>query len=418
VPRRGTGDPPAFRTARRSPQCRGARPAVHYFPLMPAPTDDRLVQVLADPTPLRRAEVIAIVVFWTFLAVLTAANAMLDPRGRGPLKPVASSAPVALAFVEAYLWAALTPLIFRLAGRYGLERPRAVRRVLLFLGVGVLTAIFVDLIVAWFRFDVFGVPRSRPGSGGPLSNVLRLWWFDDLVVFLGVLAAGFAREYFHRYQARWRDTVRLQSQAAELQAQLAEARLSSLRTQLNPHFLFNTLNTVSALVERDPRGVRRMIARLSDLLRATLEGGAEPEIPLRRELDLLQRYLDILQIRFQGRLETSIDCEAGLAEVPVPNLILQPLVENAIKHGVGRAEGCGRIDVRVRRTGHDLVLTVRDTGDGAGSGGSPLPAEPGTGVGLRNTRARLEQLYGGRQRFTLEPAAEGGMVATIVVPVR
>jgi two-component sensor histidine kinase len=382
-------------------------------------TEERLAPAGAEPTPLSRAELIAILAFWTFLAVLTAANAMLDPRGRGPLKPVASSAPVTLAFVEAYLWAALTPLIFRLAGRYGLERSRAVPRIFRFLGVGVLTAIFVDLIVAWFRFDVFGVPRSSPGSGGALANVLRLWWFDDLVVFLGVLAAGFAREYFHRYQARWRDTVRLRSQAAELEAQLAQARLAALRTQLNPHFLFNTLNTVSALVERDPRGVRRMIARLSELLRATLEGGTEPEIPLQRELDLLQRYLDILQIRFQGRLETSVDCEPGLAEARVPNLILQPLVENAIKHGVGRAEGCGRIDVRAARRGDELVLSVRDTGAGAGGGEAGIaPAEAGYGVGLRNTRARLEQLYGARQRLALEPADGGGMVATIVVPIR
>ncbi len=380
--------------------------------------DDRTEAAGPEPAPLRRAELIAIVAFWTFLAVLTAANAMLDPRGRGPLKPVASSAPVALAFVEAYLWAALTPLIFRLAGRYGLERPRVVARVLPLLGVGVLTAIFVDLVVAWFRFDVFGVPRSSPGSGGGLTNVVRLWWFDDLIVYLGVLAAGFAREYFHRYQARWRDTVRLQSHAAELQAQLAEARLSSLRTQLNPHFLFNTLNTVSALVERDPRGVRRMIARLSELLRATLEGGTEQEIPLRRELDLLRRYLDILQIRFQGRLETSVDCEPGLADALVPNLILQPLVENAIKHGVGRAEGCGRIEVRARRSGTELILSVRDTGAGGGGNGHRVPPESGTGVGLRNTRARLEQLYGERQHFSLEPGADGGMVATIAVPLR
>jgi two-component system, LytTR family, sensor kinase len=379
--------------------------------------DDRLAPAAGEPTPLRRVELIAIIAFWTFLAVLTAANAMLDPRGRGPLKPVASSAPVALAFVEAYLWALLTPLIFRLVGRYSLERSRVVPRILLFFGVGVLTAIFVDLIVAWFRFDIFGVPRANPG--GRLANVLNLWWFDDLIVYLGVLAAGFAREYFHRYQARWRDTVRLQSQAVELQAQLAEARLSSLRTQLNPHFLFNTLNTVSALVERDPKGVRRMIARLSELLRATLEGGSEQEIPLQRELDLLQRYLDILQIRFQGRLETSVECDPGLAEALVPNLILQPLVENAIKHGVGRAEGCGRIDVTARESGGQLVLSVRDTGAGPGANGSSrTPAEPGTGVGLRNTRARLEQLYGEGHRFALEPAPEGGMVATITVPLR
>ena len=380
---------------------------------------DRPETAAAEPAPLRRVELIAIVAFWTFLAVLTAANAMLDPRGRGPLKPVASSAPVALAFVEAYLWAGLTPLIFRLAGRYTLDRPRVLTRVALLLGAGVLTAVFVDLLVAWFRYDVFGVTRGVPG-GGPLRNVVRLWWFDDLVVYLGVLAAGFAREYFHRYQARWREAVRLQSHAAELQAQLAEARLSSLRTQLNPHFLFNTLNTVSALVERDPRGVRRMIARLSDLLRATLEGGAELEIPLGRELDLLQRYLDILQIRFQGRLETSVECEPGLAEAMVPNLILQPLVENAIKHGVGRAEGCGRIDVRACRAGEDLVLTVRDTGAGAAANGAGSgPAEPGTGFGLRSTRDRLEQLYGGgRQRLSLEPADDGGMVATIAVPLR
>jgi two-component system, LytTR family, sensor kinase len=363
--------------------------------------------------PLTHSELGLIFTFWTFIALLSSVNALTDPRGRG-LLPVLPSAPIALAFIESYLWALLTPLIFVLVSRYGIERNNRVARIAFFLGVGVAVAMLVDQVVGYFRFDVLFVPRRpRPPDFGPLVRVRRLWFLNELIVYIAVLATAFARDYFLRYRARREEAMRLQAHAAHLQMQLAGARLDALRTQLNPHFLFNTLHAVSALVERDPRGVRRMIARLSELLRTTLDA-RDAEVTLAHEIGFLRRYLDIMQIRFQGRLEVETRIARELESALVPNLILQPLVENAIRHGVEKIEGIGRIEIEARREGEQLLLTVRDNGPG-------LPnANPGTsaseGLGLRNTRARLQELYGAEQTLTLRPIESGGLSVEICLP--
>ena len=322
----------------------------------------------------------------------------------------------------------MTVLIFWLSSRVSLE-PRGNRagRVLLFLGLGFATAIFVDTAMHLVRENLFDFPQPPRGRRGPpvtwRTGIERLWFLDDLIVYFAVLATGIARDIFARYRARHDETVRLTAQAAQLQAQLAEARLAVLSAQLNPHFLFNTLHAVSSLVERDPRGVRRMIARLSELLRVTLEGTSEQEIPLSRELELLRLYLDIMEVRFQGKLTLDIDPDDDVMDALVPSFVLQPLVENAVMHGVSKVEGKGRIELRARRTGDDLVITVRDNGPGIdalpSAAGAPVehPRGPGGGgVGLRSTRARLEQLYGAEHTLSLRPAADGGTVAEVVLP--
>jgi LytS/YehU family sensor histidine kinase len=206
--------------------------------------------------------------------------------------------------------------------------------------------------------------------------------------------------------------AQLQAQGAELEAQLAEARLTVLRARLNPHFLFNTLNAVSALVAKNPRGVRDMIALLSELLRHALAESKEQEIPLRDELRLLKLYLEILEIRYQGQLRTVVTADPDVLDALVPNLILQPLVENAMKHGVDRAGGHGTIEVTASRLGEELVLSVRDTGPGE----APAPSSHVIGVGLRLTRDRLAELYGDEQRVELKPVEGGGMSARIALP--
>jgi len=380
--------------------------------------------------PLQRTELLLIFAFWTVLAVLNAASRLLDPRGPAFQQPFPASTPITLAFAEDYLWAVLTVPIFWLSSRVSLE-PRGNRlgRVLLFLGVGVVTAMFVDIAIHFMRVSLLDIP-PRPRRGGPpitwLTGIERLWFLDDLTVYFAVLAAGIARDIFTRYRARHDETVRLTAQAAQLQAQLAEARLAVLSAQLNPHFLFNTLHAVSSLVERDPRGVRRMIARLSELLRVTLEGTSEQEISLSRELELLRLYLDIMQVRFQGRLDVDVQVDNDVMEALVPNFVLQPLVENAVMHGVAKVEGSGRIELRAQRVVDDLVITVRDNGPGidaaigTDSNGSltrPRAETGGTGgVGLSNTRARLEQLYGPDQRLSLRRAGNVGTVAEVVLP--
>jgi len=254
------------------------------------------------------------------------------------------------------------------------------------------------------RAEVFeNVPRHGTSAGAfaPWREIGRFRFLNQLLVYLAVLVAGFAREYFVRDQGR-------QRQAVELQAQLADARLNALRMQINPHFLFNTLHAISALVDRDPAGVRRMIARLSELLRMTIDQRAADEVPLREELAFLRRYIEIMEIRFQGTLRVSTTIDNDTLAALVPNLILQPIVENALEHGAARATGEGRVTISARRSGDDLVLSVEDNGPGFANGAK--------GVGLRNTEERLEQLYGDAASLSVASAAGGGVLAQIVVP--
>ncbi len=361
----------------------------------------------AEPLAFRRVDMLLIFGFWTLIALLTAANTLLDPRGRS----LFTAAPFALAFTSSYLWALLTPLIFWMVSRFALERGNWVSRLLLFFVVGIAVAIFVDISVGWLRVNVFHILPRRPTTDvAPIARVTRFWFVNEFLVYIAVVAAGFARDYFLRYRARREETIRLQAHAAQLQAQLSDARLAALRTQLDPHFLFNTLHAVSALVEHDPRGVRRMIARLSELLRNTLEGANEPEIPLEQELAFLKRYLEIMEIRFRGRLEVDIQVETELGTALVPNLILQPLAENAIKHGVSKIDGTGRIEIRVVRHADQLILRVRDNGPGL------IGQSSSEGVGLRNTRERLQQLYGPAQSASLREAEGGGVIAEVIIP--
>jgi two-component sensor histidine kinase len=385
-----------------------------------------------------RSELALVVAFWTVLAILTVANRLLDPRGGG-FQLSFTSAPVAFPFIESAYWALLTPFVFYLASRFSLDRGSRMRSVLLFIVVGLLASAGIAIILDLLRTNVFP-PPARPGIPSP-PRLPSGAWFDlgrlrivnNVIVYLAVLAAGLARHYSMRYRSRQDESVRLQAERAMLQAQLAEARLSALRSQLDPHFLFNTLHAVSSLVERDPRGVRRMISRLSELLRHSIEGSSEQEIELRKEIELLQRYLDIMQVRFQGRLDVRVDIAPEVLDALVPNLVLQPLVENAIKHGVGRIEGKGRIAITAARHGDEIVLRVQDDGPGAsaslasnGDGSAPLDSaesdddgassSTGTGVGVRNTIARLSQLYGDAGRFALQPVDGGGMLAEITLP--
>ncbi|MEP6833375.1 MAG: histidine kinase [Gemmatimonas sp.] len=392
-------------------------------------THSVLPPTASDNTPasaFERRQLLQILTFWTLIAMLTAANGIIDPRGRG-LQPLLPAAPIALAFVQCYLWALITPLVFWMCSRFTLERGNWMWRILLFAVAGIVIANVVSMFTDFMRFDVLYAPREPP-PGQPrfdpnfLSGITRLWWIDDLIVFIAVLAAGFARDYFLRYQLRREEATLLQTQSVKLQAQLVEARLSALRSQLNPHFLFNTLNAISALVERDPKGVRRMIARLSELLRYSLEEGSESEVPLSREFAFLDRYMEIMQIRFQGRLKIEQHSDADVADALVPNLILQTLVENALKYGVNESDGSGRLAISATRQGEQLVLRVRDFGPGLRNGGSSssnLANGNGlsdSGVGLRNTRERLEQLYGDDQQFSLRAADGGGVIAEVMLP--
>ena len=210
-------------------------------------------------TRLTTREVLLIFAFWTGIAAISAINRVLDAPGF--LRVVSPAGPVTLAFVEAWIWAALTPLIFHLSSRFSIERSRWWVRIAVMIAIALLLSVVVYLIIDVARDALIQMPPRRRHSS-PWREIARFRFVNQLVFFFAVLAAGYAREYFLRDRKR-------EEQAMRLQAQLAEARLDALRMQINPHFLFNTLHAMSALVERDPGGVRKMIARLSELLRHT-----------------------------------------------------------------------------------------------------------------------------------------------------
>ena len=345
-------------------------------------------------------EFLLIFAFWTFIATLSSVNRLLDPRGFG-FRLGSPATPVVLEFAESWMWAGLTPLVFALAARLPIERSTWPIRLPMLLGAGVVIAIAADLAFEIVRLQI--IPRPPRYGFSVLREISRFRFVNQLLVYLAVLAAGFARNYYAGYQRRLQES-------AELRAQLATARLEALRMQLNPHFLFNTLHAVSALVDRDPAGVRRMIARLSELLRYTIDSRGSDEVPLRDELDFLRRYIEIMEVRFQGRLRVDTSIEDSVLDALVPNLILQPILENALEHGAARSLTEGRVEIAARRDGDDLLLSVRDNGPGLAD------SQAKGGVGLRNTRERLEQLYGEAASLSMQSADGAGVIALITLP--
>lgn len=350
--------------------------------------------------------------FWGVMVLLTMAQRAIGTRF-GPPEGGLETGEGLTALIEFSIWAFLTPVIFWMSRRFSLESGTWARHLLLHLGV----AITVSTVLSTFNFWAFATLVPAIGWT-PVFSVQRtlanLYFLDELIIFFVILAAGFARDYFLRYRAHLEEAATLRTQTAELQAQLAEARLHALRMQINPHFLFNTLNTISTYLERDPRGARRMIARLSALLRYTLDMTGVREVPLRQELAFLDDYLEIQTIRFQDSLAVRRDIDPAVLDALVPSLILQPLVENAIKHGVSQRESGGVLTLRAGRAGEALLLSVQDNGPGLRqpSGDGEVPQ----GIGIQNTRERLENLYGTAQTFALKPAPEGGLIAHICLP--
>jgi len=309
--------------------------------------------------------------------------------------------------IDWLLYAVLTPAVFRISRRFPLQRAGLARRIALHI------ACALGMCVAWatlgqfLRLAIFGIPAGFTAM--KFGRGLEGWIFTTLPFGTGVYFALVGIEHALAYlaQARERET-----QAVRLTAQLAEARLGALRMQFNPHFLFNSLNAITVLVrDGNTAAASRMLELLSDVLRLVLRAEGSHETPLSTELDFLGRYLAIEQVRFSDRLRPRIEVDAAVHGAGVPQFILQPLVENALRHGIARRGEAGLLEITAHREGDTLVLTVRDDGPGLG------PEGPGaTGVGLANTRARLAALYGGRGSLEIANAAGGGAVATIRLP--
>lgn len=222
------------------------------------------------------------------------------------------------------------------------------------------------------------------------------------------------------YATWWHEQLALQYAAAAherelLQGRLTASRLDTLKQQLQPHFLFNALNAITALVSSDPPAAQRMISGLGELIRVSLDSTGEQEVPLRQEIAVLNHYVSIQRVRFEDRLTVVMDIDSAVRDALVPALILQPLVENSIKYGIGQRAGPARVDVQARRDGDTLILAVTD--DGPGLRGKPVDSLV-EHVGVGNARARLMYLYGERHDFTIESPVEGGFIVRMRIPYR
>ena len=316
------------------------------------------------------------------------------------------------AFGDWYEWALLSPVIFWLCRRFRFDRQSWPRSLPVhFVGGLLLSGVHAVLcaLAAVFQGWVTGTPAL---FGDQVHTLLANRTHFNLAVYAVIVCAWHAWDYHRRYRER-------EAQTTELAARLAQAQLQALRMQLNPHFLFNTLNAVSSLMLKDVNLANRMIVRLGELLRLTLEIGDHQEVPLQQELDFLRRYIEIEQIRFGDLLKVKIDVEPVTLDATVPNLILQPLVENAIHHAIEPRAAGGRIELRCVRSNGSLLLQVSDTGQGLNSPKTDETSDPAREhIGLNNTRQRLQKLYGDRQSFELVENPSGGMTANIFIPFR
>ncbi len=306
-----------------------------------------------------------------------------------------------------YLWALFTPLIVWLSQHFRFERQ------------GLIRALAVHLpSVATFSFGHIAAMGGVHWWLASTSGRTFDWWdevqrtalqyFDwEMMTYWTIVGLSHAVLYYRESKDR---AVR----ASQLEMRLVEAQLSALQQQLHPHFLFNTLHAISALMHKDVEAADRTLTRLSDLLRITLENIGQQEIALHAELDFLSKYVQIEQTRFADRLVVRYDIHPETLDVLVPNLILQPLVENAIKHGVAKKEGQGHIDISARRDGDKLRLEVRD--DGAGLSEDALTALQ-KGIGVSTTRARLQHLFGADYRFEFHRQASG-LAVVVGIPWR
>lgn len=346
--------------------------------------------------------ILAGVVLWTIYGLFSAS--LTHYRYHLSSKPLTWPRALFIEVSYAYVAGALSPLVVLLANRFRLQGPHRIRN----LGIH-LCGTFVYGVSANLFWSF--LTRRGPFENGhftPARLLLSLDWALDFAVLLYwlIVLLHYAHDYYQRYEASLIYT-------ANLNAQLAHAQLQALKMQLHPHFLFNTLHAISELVHEDPGAAERMIVGLSQLLRLSLETSADVEVPLSQELRFVELYLDIERVRFEHRLDVDIRIEPELREALVPNLILQPLLENAIKHGISHRTEGGKIILTARKDNESLVLSVRDNGSGLVSNGNYRE-----GVGLGTTRARLEKLYGRNQSLHFITHKHDGVEASIRLPYK
>lgn len=337
---------------------------------------------------------------WTALPLLLAAQTAIWLTYRN--EPIDWSALLAFRIADWYACGVFIPLLVWATRRWPVNRQRLAVRLPMHLAlvaaVSAAKMILFDPIAAWL---------GRPSPG--LVHTFARGYIHEIVAFAATAAAIHAIEFYRRYRER-------EVLSEQLQARLTDAQLRALRAQLNPHFLFNTLNAVTTLLHRDPHRADAMLTRLGELLRLTLRADPDHEIPLEEEMSLLDRYLDIMRMRFPDRVTVSCLVDPSVARALVPSFVLQPLVENAFEHGVAVASGAAHVDVEARRSsdGESVLLRVRDDGPGF----DRTVRRNGSGVGISNTRQRLQEMYGAAASLELSTPASGGTLVEVRIPYR
>ena len=363
----------------------------------PREEESRLGQLLKR----RRTRLGLIWGIWTIVALFFSTQVyMMYYSGNQPIPYVKAFLVQATA---CYLWALATPVILWLARTYRIDRHNWHRK--LFFHIGISIAISIVLIV--IHFVIYMLIVNRP------QNITPYWTFDYLypnldrwlLVYWFIFLMSHALNYYNIYREG-------ELRASRLRTQLAQSQLEALKMQVHPHFLFNTLHSISALLSKDTEGARRMITRLGDFLRLTLENSGAMEVTLQQELEFLNGYLEIERVRFQDRLTTTIDVDPAVLDVRVPNLILQPIVENAMRHAVARSNA-GLVEITAVPRNGAVRIEVKDNGPGLPS---DQKARASKGVGLANTQARLTNLYGTDTMFELQNRASGGLTVIFEVP--
>ena len=306
-----------------------------------------------------------------------------------------------------YIWACIAPLVLWLGKRFRVERSSWLSSLLVHIPTSVIVAVVQLLFAELVSQSIRSQPAKLYEAFTQIQRTFVVYFHINLLTYWAVLGVGYSREYYRKFRDR-------EVRAAQLQSQLTQTQLHALKMQLHPHFLFNTFNTISSLMHRSIDEADRMLALLGDLLRYSLQNVGIQEVPLSEELEFLKKYLEIEHARFGDRLRVKFNVDQIVLNQKVPNLILQPLVENAIRYAVAPRANGGSIEVSVQRRERSLQIVIIDDGPG-------LPVnfnlQASKGIGLRNSAERLSQLYGEQQKFELVNKIPQGLQITIAIPL-
>ena len=343
---------------------------------------------------------------WTFIGlVFTLQFYFASYRSERPVPFVDS---LYMQMIWAYLFALATPFVLWAVSRMPIDRDNWVRNILLHIPISIALGVVLTAlgrILIWLRW---GWPLDKPLTFESIARFVVANFTEAIGIYLLIALSGYAFCYYRRFREG-------QVKTLQLEAQLSQAQLQALKMQLHPHFLFNTLHSISALLHKDSEAARKMITRLGDFLRLTLENSGSQEVTMRQEMEFLGCYLEIERIRFQDRLTTRLDVAQQTLDAKVPNLILQPIVENAIRHGIAPRSSQGLIEIEAKQQNGTLRIQVRDNGPGLSEHRTSENVFK-KGLGLANTETRLEQLYGSAHSFNLSNNPDGGLIVTLEIP--